>query len=664
MPPPKYVKKRDGRPEAYDEDKVSRAIALAARDAGRRDGALELARELARSVTFFLGRAEAKSPETKTIAEAVERALDETGHSSAAERFREHREWRASRRATVRVREQPSATEQPLDLVSAVEVLSAAGAAPWSKHKIVLTLMHETGLAEEAAEDVARAVEARVFASGLNRLGSTLLRELVDGELFERGFSAHLGKLEVVGVPKSDLKRLVFLEGVRAPAAVEAEVARAALERYALDDLIGGEGAAAHRRGEVHLLGLGRPLRLAAGAASATEVVTSGKKATNALEAARALMRAARTGQPCYDLAFGLARVDRAFAPFAAEAGFGDALETLLDSVAAPSQNEATSPELVFTVEASGESAPKRRARDGFLAAFAERGAQAAGARLAVLVRKDCADDADALAAVERTIAAATKGAPVELALIPGKAAVATSRGHAGLETPRAAAQVACLNLARAALEAGRGERERLSAELARGVEAALMGLHQKRRLALSAIVRPALPLWQPRGKGIEAPAGLRPHALEPDALADVLSFVGLEAGVRYFSGESPVENKRVAKLCREIVLEVAALARAAAPRFGLALRLEDAPAGDAPERLAALDLERYGDARGLVEGRGGWDPGLALGPIGQDPQATVALRVELAQALGVSLALPRSALAAADPAGLAQAIGKALGSP
>src|SRR5581483_4293010 len=217
MPAPKWVRKRDGRPEPYEEAKVARAIALAAKDAGRRDSALDLARELARSVTFFLGHGDAKPPETKTIAEAVERALSETGHAAAAERFREHREWRAQRQAAVRVRETTAGKERPEDANEAVEVLSAAGANPWSKRRIVEALTREAGLAEESAEDVARAVEERVFASGLNRVGSSLLRELIDAELFERGFSAQLGKLEVVGVAKPDLKRLVFLEGVRAP---------------------------------------------------------------------------------------------------------------------------------------------------------------------------------------------------------------------------------------------------------------------------------------------------------------------------------------------------------------------------------------------------------------------------------------------------------------
>ncbi|HZU99878.1 MAG TPA: ATP cone domain-containing protein [Planctomycetota bacterium] len=667
MPAPKWVRKRDGRPEPYEESKVARAIALAAKDAGRRDGALDLARELARSVTFYLGRGDGRTPDTRQIAEAVERALSETGHAAAAERFREHREWRTSRRAAVSVRENAPPKRESVrgrldeeEITDAVLVLSSAGSNPWSKRRIVEALTREAGLPEEQAEDVARAVEERVFASGLNRVGSSLLRELIDAELFERGFSAQLGKLEVVGVAKPDLKRFVFLEGVRAPSSVEAEVARNALERYALDDLVGGDAAAAHRRGEIHLVGLGRPLRLAAGGASAPEVARFSGEPKSALGVARALVRAARASLPCYDLAFGLARTDAAFAPFARGPELADAVGVVLDAACAPSLEEACAPELVLCVSAEREDDAQARARDALLDAFLARGKEAAGARLAVVVRPRPGPDARAF--LERAIEAARRGAPVELALVGRGASLATSRGHAGGATPCAATQIACLDFARTALEAGRGERERLSHELARAMDLVLAGLHERRRFALSAIVRPVLPLWRPKSAEPPAPAGLRPRELEPDAVADVLALVGLEAGLRYFAGESPAENRRVARLAREVVLEIATLARAQASRLGLALRFEDAPAGEAPERLAALDLERYEDGRELVEGRGGWDPGLSLGGMGQDPVGTVEIRFEIAQALGVALALPRSSLAVADPGRLAARIVEILG--
>ena len=70
------------------------------------------------------------------------------------------------------------------------------------------------------SDAMCRSTSSRFFASGLTRVGSSLLRELIDAELFERGFSAQLAKLEVVGVAKPDLRALVSLEGSRLEASV------------------------------------------------------------------------------------------------------------------------------------------------------------------------------------------------------------------------------------------------------------------------------------------------------------------------------------------------------------------------------------------------------------------------------------------------------------
>ena len=72
-------------------------------------------------------------------------------------------------------------------------------------------------------------------------------RELIDGELFERGFSAQLGRLEVLWIPKPDLAQLAFLGQDRTPVALEDRVSRAALARFALDEIVEGPGALAHR---------------------------------------------------------------------------------------------------------------------------------------------------------------------------------------------------------------------------------------------------------------------------------------------------------------------------------------------------------------------------------------------------------------------------------
>ncbi|MBL4849092.1 MAG: hypothetical protein JKY65_26505, partial [Planctomycetes bacterium] len=248
---PRWVKKRDGRIEPFDEARIARGVIRGGRRTAPPDEIERLGREIARSVTISLSRGTDRRPGTNQIAVAVANALEKTGHGQIARAVREWREWRAKRQSEVRVRggthwdgtdADPGAHPK-----GRVEVYSLRAARPWSKPRIVEELVEGADLNREAAEDVARAVEERVFAAGLNQISTTLLRELIDGELFERGFSAQLGRLEVLGVPKPDLAQLAFRGQGRAPVALEDRVSRTALARFALDEIVPGAGAMAHR---------------------------------------------------------------------------------------------------------------------------------------------------------------------------------------------------------------------------------------------------------------------------------------------------------------------------------------------------------------------------------------------------------------------------------
>jgi hypothetical protein len=650
MTAPRWVRKRDNRVEPYDEAKVARAVAAAALRSMSRDEARDLARDLSRSITFFLSRRGGpKAVSSGEVGDAVERALTETGHAPVAGALREHRVFRDRRRQEVRVREPGRPSSEIGSVEKAIEVLTSGGAAPWSKRRIVETLVAEAGLPEKSAIDVGRAVEERVFQSGLTRVSSSLLRELIDAELFERGFAAQLGKLEVVGVPKPDLKRLIDLAG-RAPAALEAEVARSALERYALEELIGGDGAAAHRLGDIHLLGLGRPLRLAAGASPASQAVADSRPARDAAEAALRLVRTARLGSLGYDLAFGLGDLGAALAPHAGS-GLASAAEVLVDALAAPAPDEvAAAPEVVLELDLRSGDASSRAVALALLDAAAERKRDAVGVRVALVVGPG-ADDG-ARAAIARAALAAREGTPVEVVLASPEVPAPRSRGLAGSARACAASSIALVNMSACALLAGPGERDRMIQEAARATESAIGALKRRRELLLTAVARPALPLWRPRpedGPPGAGPLAARPATLGPEHVADVLGLVGLDAALRYLTGESAGENPRVAKLAAEVLEAWAREARRLAQRAGLELAIEDAPTADAAFRLAALDRERFPEARDLLSKRGPYDPGLALDDEGRDPRRDLAVRAELASVLGAALVLPRSALATVE---------------
>ncbi len=649
---PRWVKKRDGRIEPYDEARIGRAVLRAGRRYGTAEELERLAREIARAVTLFLARRPERAPETSTLAQAMEDALEETGHGPIARAARDWRDWRRKRQAEVRVRE-ATPPASPDRASTPVEVLSRTAARPWTKQRIVQALTQQADLERESAEDVARAVEERVFAAGLNQISTTLLRELIDAELFERGFSAQLGRLEVLGLPKPDLEGLAFMGQGRAPLGLEDKIVRAALERYALDELVAGKGAHAHLRGDLHLMGLGRPFRMAAGSVDARGLAAAEPAAARPIDVVRRVIAVVRRASASHEAMFGVVGLEDALAPFVVPAEAGGAgpdvalaLELLLDAVASPCPDDLTpAPEAALVVEAADAGAPARAVGEECCQPWPRRGRAGAGVRLVVRAR---GPELGLEALLRRLVRAAASGAAVDLALGDGEAVA--SRGMLpGVTT----VQVAFVNLAGLALAAGRGERRRLSAGIERVAGAAMDAFHLRRRHALAQGARP--PLGALFGHQDDA----APDAVAAGPVVDAIGVAGLDQALRYLTGEGPTENPRVADLAHELVCEVRAAAEAAAARLGLGrVLVEDVPERDVGIRLAALDLDRFADARELLGDAAGWDTGASF----DEALADVRLRLKLARRRSGVLIVTRPVLAAAsEPDRMAEALVEAL---
>ncbi|MCA8921173.1 MAG: hypothetical protein KDD82_05155 [Planctomycetes bacterium] len=633
--PPRWVKKVDGRIEPFDESRIARAVLRAGRNAGREAEVERLAREMARSVTLFLAKQDERTPRTALIASALEAALSETRHESIASAAREFRDWRRRRGSEVRVHAPRPGGSSP------VEVLSYGGAHPWSKRRIVEVLVEKAELARESAEDVARAVEERVFAAGLNQISTTLLRELIDAELFERGFSAQVGRLEVIGLPKEDLKRLTFVAQAGSPIAIEDQITRATLTRFALDELVGRQAATAHRRGDLHLVGLGRPYRPAASGVCVRALVDATAPA-RAPDLVRRLIGVCRTAHCSYESSFALVNVERGLAGLANASDLQIVLELLVAAIAAPeSEDLRPSPECLLALDLAPEDPAEQRVVEMLLELFQALGSEAHGVRL--VLRYSGRPTEVARERLLRAFELARGGSRCDLVL--GAQPGPTSRG---LIPEVVALQTAILNLAGIAIAAGRGERERFSLGLNAAVEAALTAFHNRRRRGFASWVRPAAPLF-----GRSDPQHPSVGPLDHRRLTDCIGLAGLDAALRYLTGEGPTENARVADLACEVHEEVRQRASQVGARLGLGqVVVEDVPNGDVGILLASKDLERFPDAAELLAGSPDWDTGVRLVPReGETPGADLALRLRLAAGGGSPLYLARPVLAAASDA-------------
>jgi len=139
----------------------------------------------------------------------------------------------------------------------------------WDRNKISTVLREEGGVGERTAKNIAKTVEERVMSSGIEKITTSLIRELVDNELFELGYQKKLEKQTSIGLPKSDIEELIFSKskensniGTNNPEAIQHSLSETILKQYALQEVFSKEVTEAHKTGMVHLHDLGYPTRL------------------------------------------------------------------------------------------------------------------------------------------------------------------------------------------------------------------------------------------------------------------------------------------------------------------------------------------------------------------------------------------------------------------
>ncbi|HHT9118730.1 MAG TPA: anaerobic ribonucleoside-triphosphate reductase, partial [Candidatus Hypogeohydataceae bacterium YC38] len=262
------VRKRDGRLVPFDTTKIADAIFKAVRAVGGDDRAM--AEELAEMVTFYLEKQfDGKIPGIEDIQDQVEKILIETGHAKTAKAYILYRDKRSRLRETIKVRKKVKKGRDTTDLALLVDTDTRDETSPWNKGKIALALEKEAGLPLDEALAIASAVEKRIFDSGIHRISTTLIRELVDNELFERGYETQLKKQATIGMPKYDLEKLVFSKNnensniaTNNPEAINLAIAENTLKQYALQEVFSRDVSEMHLSGAVHLHDLGYPTRV------------------------------------------------------------------------------------------------------------------------------------------------------------------------------------------------------------------------------------------------------------------------------------------------------------------------------------------------------------------------------------------------------------------
>ena len=263
-----YVKKRDGKIVTFDKERIADAIFKAAKAVGGEDQAT--ADSLANDVTEFIkAKFGSRIPTIEDIQDCVEKVLIEKGHAKTAKSFILYRDRRAKMRAKLKVRKPMKEATDSTDLSLLVAPTTKDTLLGWDREKIIESLEKEAELSRELAEKIALNVEERIINSGIKQVSTSLIRELIDNEMFDLGLNLNLEKHSIIGMPKFDVDQLIFSKtnensnvGTNNPEAVNLAIAENTLKQYALKHIFSKDVAEAHWRGAVHLHDLGYPVRV------------------------------------------------------------------------------------------------------------------------------------------------------------------------------------------------------------------------------------------------------------------------------------------------------------------------------------------------------------------------------------------------------------------
>ncbi len=209
-------------------------------------------------------------PKIEDVQDLVEILLSENGETLVVATYKRYRKQREIARRNIRVRGDANGKVDVTDAsLLLVESSSSNVNLPWDRKRIVKQILDKTDLSIELAINVAKSVENRIIAGDMSVVNTTLIRELVNNELMERGYSHQLRDLSLYRVSKDYLENLMFTKSTENsnivnnnPEAVNLGIAELVLKQWALDTIFSAEVKRAHDTGAVHVHDLGYPTRV------------------------------------------------------------------------------------------------------------------------------------------------------------------------------------------------------------------------------------------------------------------------------------------------------------------------------------------------------------------------------------------------------------------
>ncbi len=205
----------------------------------------------------------------------------------------------------------------------------------WDRRKIVDALIREAGVDLATAEEISREVADRIASSGIDILTSSLIRELVDARLIERGMKNATKLHARLGFPLYDVGQLILYHNKEnaniphSPEGTNLTLAQGIKKEFAILNVFSDDVGYAHMGGDIHIHNLGYVDRPYCSCQSLEYIKKFGLNLPNALAVAVPAMHAevllshmvrfAAALQGNFAGAIGWDAVNLAFAPYLEE---------------------------------------------------------------------------------------------------------------------------------------------------------------------------------------------------------------------------------------------------------------------------------------------------------------------------------------------------------
>ncbi|MFP4026227.1 MAG: anaerobic ribonucleoside-triphosphate reductase [Candidatus Brocadiia bacterium] len=656
------VRKRDGRLVPFDQDKIADAIFKAAQSVGGEDRVL--AEELAGVVTMFLEKNYADSPpHIEEIQDTVEKVLIEMGHARTAKAYILYRDRRSRIREALRVRKPVhDKNSNSTDISLLVNTQSQDELQEWDKARIAKALEVEADLPEDIAAEVASVVEKRVLDSGMTRISTSLIRELVDNELFERGLTGRLEKQKVLGMPKYDLDTIIKSKSnenaniaQNNPEAINLSVAETTLKQYALSEVFSDDIAEAHMLGKVHVHDLGYPTRVYCSSHSLEYLKKYGLDLEN-LDSSSAPAKHARTltghlntflasMQAYYAGALGVGYINIFYAPYLEGMSYEEMKQEAQHLIFSSSQNAFSRggqtlfldfnihtgvPSYLADIPAIG---PGGEYTGRNYKSYEKTAQRFCKAMLDVWREGDRYGNIFAFPKCDFHISQDTLTDPAQREILEYTAKIASENGvpYFVFDRDEVTLSACCrlrtviqddrmirhpetmrfcgfqnvtINLPQCAYRVDKGDYDGLYREIDEMIELGVKAHRQKRAFISTLMSSPEMPLWQ---IGKTAKDG-RPYVDLSEATY-ILGLMGLNECLQHISGQELHESEEMVRRGLHVVRHMQFKAKQLGEKYDMRIALEESPAESAARRLAKVDLRRFPEeARATVKGEIGSD--------------------------------------------------------